>query len=107
MKKLLSVAAILVAVTGMPGTAFAKSIPIGGNTPDKVKGLCGGGNNGTFWPPNDLGVYGCMMNNGHFIVCGGWGRYKKTCDLFRVGTKAPTRRAQTFLNGIRVRPPAN
>jgi hypothetical protein len=93
--------------TGTPGTAFAKSIPIGGNTPDRVQGLCG--NTGTFWPPNDIGVYGCMKNNGHYIVCGGWGKYQYTCDILVVGTKAPTRRAQTFLKGIKVRPmsPAN
>jgi hypothetical protein len=63
-------------------TAHAKTISISGHGSGAVKKSCGGG--GTYFPPNDNGVYGCLNKDGSGIVCGGTGdNFAKTCDTWK------------------------
>ena len=41
-------------------------------------------NNGTFLPPTiDLPAYGCLASSGGSVICGGKGKYAKTCSVGR------------------------
>jgi len=51
-----------------------------GNSPTQVEGRCGNKAGGVYFPPNQNGVYGCLNGDGSGIVCGGKGKYAKTCD---------------------------
>jgi len=48
----------------------APPLPSGNPNPDKIEGYCGE-NGGTYWPPTEAGVYGCVLSDGTIIVCGG------------------------------------
>jgi hypothetical protein len=60
--------------------AHAKTISISGHGASSVKKGCGGG--GVFFPPNKNGVYACLNGDGSGIVCGGTGKFAKTCDTW-------------------------
>jgi hypothetical protein len=62
--------------------AHAKAISTKGNSPTQVQGKCGNAEGGVYFPPNKNGVYGCMNGDGSGIVCGGSGKYAKTCDTW-------------------------
>jgi hypothetical protein len=53
-----------------------------GNSPTQVEGRCGNNPGGVYFPPNKNGVYGCLNGDGSGIVCGGKGKYAKTCDTW-------------------------
>jgi hypothetical protein len=76
-------AVLAVAAIGfIANSALAETVSIKGHNPDQVQGKC----DGTYFAPSSKGVYGCLNNDGSGIVCGGVGKYAKTCDTFR---KAP------------------
>jgi len=58
----------------------APGAPIQSKT--KVEGKCNA-DGGTWFPPNNQGVYGCINDDGSGIVCGGKGANKNTCDTFK------------------------
>jgi hypothetical protein len=62
--------------------AHAKTVSTKGNSPSQVEGRCGNNPGGVSFPPNKNGVYGCMNADGSGIVCGGKGKYAKTCDTW-------------------------
>ena len=71
---------VLVGILALAQPAHAKTISTSGHGPSTVKKGCGGG--GVYFPPNKNGVYGCMNGDGSGIVCGGSGKYAKTCDTW-------------------------
>jgi hypothetical protein len=71
---------VLVGVLALAHPAQAKSISISGHGPGSVKKGCGGG--GVYFPPDGKGAYGCINGDGSGIVCGGSGKYAKTCDTW-------------------------
>ena len=82
----------LVVVAAIPGTALADKVSTHGNSPNQVEGRCGNAEGGVYFPPNKLGVYGCMNGDGSGIVCGGTGKDKKTCDTWTAALRVlPTR----------------
>ena len=88
---MVSSAVLLLAAAGMSRSARAATIPVGGHSPGNVQKGCGGG--GTYFPPNGNGVYGCMAGDGSGIVCGGVGKYKKTCGTWGASAQiSPTRK---------------
>jgi hypothetical protein len=62
--------------------AHAKTISTKGNSPTQVEGKCGNAPGGVFFPPNKNGVYACLNGDGSGIVCGGTGKFAKTCDTW-------------------------
>jgi hypothetical protein len=76
---MLSSAVLLLAVAGMSRTARAATVSVSGHSPGNVQKSCGGG---LYFPPNGNGVYGCMAHDGSGIVCGGPGKYAKTCGTW-------------------------
>ena len=62
--------------------AQAKTISTKGNSPTQVEGRCGNNPGGVYFPPSKNGVYGCLNGDGSGIVCGGKGKYAKTCDTW-------------------------
>ena len=62
--------------------AHAKTISTKGNSPTQVQGKCGNSEGGVFFPPNKNGVYACLNGDGSGIVCGGTGKFAKTCDTW-------------------------
>jgi len=76
-------AVLAVAAIGfIANSALAETVSIKGHNHDQVQGKC----DGTYFAPSSKGVYGCLNNDGSGIICGGVGKYAKTCDTFR---KAP------------------
>ncbi|MBS1799734.1 MAG: hypothetical protein JSS95_07910 [Acidobacteria bacterium] len=69
---------VLVGVLALTHPAHAS--PIKGNSPTQVEGRCGNKEGGVYFPPDKNGVYGCLNGDGSGIVCGGKGKYAKTCD---------------------------
>jgi hypothetical protein len=62
--------------------AYATTISTKGNSPTQVQGKCGNSAGGIYFPPNKNGVYGCLNGDGSGIVCGGTGKFAKTCDTW-------------------------
>jgi hypothetical protein len=62
--------------------AHAKTISTKGNSPTQVQGRCGNSEGGVYFPPNKNGVYACLNGDGSGIVCGGTGKFAKTCDTW-------------------------
>ena len=76
---MVTAAVLLVGAVGMPRVARATTIPIGDHSPGNVQKSCEGG---TYFSPSSQGVYGCMAGDGSGIVCGGVGKYAKTCSTW-------------------------
>jgi hypothetical protein len=63
--------------------AHANTISTKGNSPTQVQGRCGNTEGGVYFPPTKkTSVYGCMNADGSGIICGGTGKYAKTCDTW-------------------------
>lgn len=77
--------AVVVAAFAAPRAGFAKSVSL--QSQGKVKGGCSSPGD-VYFPKDSNGVYGCVKSNGGGIVCGGSGKYARTCDTFM---KAPPR----------------
>jgi hypothetical protein len=73
-------------------TAFAD--PIGYYDPATLRRLClSKTNNGTFLPQTpDSPVYVCLGKGGGMIICGGIGKYAKTCESGRYKRRVVHRR---------------
>jgi hypothetical protein len=82
LRKTLPVVLAVAAIGLIADSAMGERVPIKGHGTKDVKASC----DGAYFPPNKLGVYGCMNQDGSGIVCGGTGKDAKTCDTFR---KAP------------------
>ena len=71
-------------VSSIAHSAVAETVPIGRNTPGNVKQFCNA-NGGTFFTGAKGWGYGCMLNNGNCIVCGGiTAQQKSTCERTRL-----------------------
>jgi hypothetical protein len=78
-------------VSFIADTAIAETIPLGSNTLRNVKKFCKN-NNGTFFTGAKGGGYGCMLDDGSCIVCGGvTAQQKSTCETSRVSPRVVRR----------------
>jgi hypothetical protein len=89
--KSVSAAALLVAGAFLARVALAEEVPKQGNSPTQVEGRCNE-SGGIYSAPGSQGVYYCLNNDGSGIVCGGVGKYAKTCTKF--GPKVVKHRSQ-------------
>jgi hypothetical protein len=65
-------------------SAIAETVPIGSNTPRNVIQFCKQ-NGGTFFAGAKGWGYGCMLDDGSCLVCGGvTAKQKSTCERTRV-----------------------
>ena len=63
--------------------AHSETVSTKGNSPTQVQGRCGNAEGGVYFPPTKTNhVYGCMNADGSGIVCGGTGKFAKTCDTW-------------------------
>jgi hypothetical protein len=86
---------VLVGMLAFTHSAHAKTISIKGNSPTQVQGRCGNAEGGAYFPPGRYGVYACLNADGSGIVCGGTGKYSKTCDTWGPDTvSAPKKPSQ-------------
>jgi hypothetical protein len=74
-------AAMWVAIAGIPSLSLGATISIQGHSPSSVKSGCQGG---LYSGPaaDSKGSYGCIQGDGSGIVCGGVGKYAKTCSTW-------------------------
>ena len=73
-------AAVLCAVSSVLVAAGA-TIPVGSHNPSSIqKGCTGPGD--LYAGPGVNGMYGCLKGDGSGVVCGGAGKYAKTCSTF-------------------------
>jgi hypothetical protein len=86
------VAALASVAIAFGAPASAKPLPY--QTPQQLESKCKKGG-GTYGPPSEQGVYTCIGQSGSFVVCGGTGKYAKTCE----GDAAPARTAGRELAG--------
>ena len=59
----------------------ANTVSLGKNNPGTVKGGCSATGD-LYFPPNQNGVFGCIKASGNGVVCGGVGKFAKTCSTF-------------------------
>ena len=73
-------AAVLCAAVAVP-VATGATVPVGSHTPGSIqKGCTGPGD--LYAGPGVNGMYGCLKGDGSGVVCGGAGKYAKTCSTF-------------------------
>jgi hypothetical protein len=79
---------VLVSAFAAPRAGFCKTVNL--QSQGQVKAGCGG--SGDVYFEMNHGVYGCMKKDTTGIVCGGVGKYAKTCGTF---SKIPPPRLPT------------
>jgi hypothetical protein len=79
---------VVLASFAAPRAGFCKTVPL--QSQSQVKAGCGG--SGDVYFVMGHGVYGCMKQDTTGIVCGGVGKYAKTCGTF---SKIPPPRLPT------------
>jgi hypothetical protein len=73
---------VLVSAFAAPRAGFCKTVSL--QSEGTVKAGCGGAGDMYMSKTKDSnGTYGCMKQDGSGIVCGGVGRYAKSCGTFR------------------------
>jgi hypothetical protein len=59
----------------------ANTVSMGKNNPGSVQKGCSASGD-LYFPPNENGVFGCIKAGGNGVVCGGVGKFAKTCSTF-------------------------
>jgi hypothetical protein len=92
-------------VSFIADSAIAETVPIGSNTSGNVKNFCKK-NGGTFFTGAKGGGYGCMLDDGSCIVCGGvTAQQKSTCETSRVSPRVIRRIGRILGRVVKVAPP--
>jgi hypothetical protein len=92
-------------VTFIADNAIAETVAIGSNTPGNVRDFCKK-NSGTHFTGAKGAGYGCMLDGGSYIVCGGLtAQQKSTCETSRVSPRLIRRIGRILGRVVKVAPP--
>jgi hypothetical protein len=92
-------------VSFIADSAIAETVPIGSNTSGNVKKFCKN-NSGAFFIGAKGGGYGCLLDDGSCIVCGGvTSQQKSTCETSRVSPRVIRRIGRILGRVVKVAPP--
>jgi hypothetical protein len=92
-------------VSSITHSAVAETVPVGRNTPGNVKQFCKQ-NGGAFFTGAKGGGYGCLLDDGSCIVCGGvTAQQKSTCETSRVSPRVIRRIGRILGRVVKVAPP--